>query len=236
MTTTAAYDDVADWYESEFLPNQRRFADDSPFADPSGVDQTIVELLGSGSGRCLQMGCGTGIYADRIRSLGWTPVGVDLSAGMLRHARARLPVAHGDAGRLPLPDRSIDAVTAVMIHTDIPHYESVLAEAARVLKPGGRFLHVGVHPCFVGDFVDRATPPHAVVGPDYLSRSWTPGLGADAGTLGRDGQVRDKVGASHVPLAELLTLFVDAGLTPTGFAEGGAPLPITLSVQARASG
>jgi hypothetical protein len=45
--------------------------------------------------------------------------------------------------------------------------------------------------------------------------------------------VRHKVGAMHVPLAELLGAFVDAGLTADGFAEGGAPTPITFSVRAR---
>ncbi|WP_405430575.1 hypothetical protein [Micromonospora sp. NBC_00617] len=41
--------------------------------------------------------------------LGWTPVGVDLSGGQLRHARGRLPVARGDASTLPIADTSLPA-------------------------------------------------------------------------------------------------------------------------------
>jgi predicted TPR repeat methyltransferase len=36
---------------------------------------------------CLEIGCGTGVHAASVRALGWTPIGVDVSAGMLRHAR-----------------------------------------------------------------------------------------------------------------------------------------------------
>ncbi|WP_369805807.1 methyltransferase domain-containing protein [Amycolatopsis sp. M39] len=44
-----------------------------------------------------------------MRELGWTPLGVDLSSGMLR---ARLPIAQADAARLPVRDRSVDAVVS----------------------------------------------------------------------------------------------------------------------------
>jgi predicted TPR repeat methyltransferase len=77
----ATYDKIADWYEREFLA---ALAD----TDPLGIRRALDELLGAGSGTCLEIGCGTGAYAAQVRELGWTPVGVDLSAGMLRHARA----------------------------------------------------------------------------------------------------------------------------------------------------
>ncbi|WP_337824510.1 class I SAM-dependent methyltransferase [Amycolatopsis sp. A1MSW2902] len=51
-----------------------------------------------------------------MRELGWTPLGVDLSSGMLRHARARLPTVRADAERLPIGDRSVDAVVSVLVH------------------------------------------------------------------------------------------------------------------------
>jgi ubiquinone/menaquinone biosynthesis C-methylase UbiE len=74
---------------------------------------------------------------------------------MLRHVRSRLPVAQADAEHLPIRDDSLPAVIAMMVHTDMPAYPRVLREVARVLRPGGILVHVGVHPCFCGGFGDR---------------------------------------------------------------------------------
>lgn len=228
----AAYDDIADWYEERFLAAQRRPNDGQPYADAIGIDQALVELLGPGRGTCLEVGCGTGIYAERVRGLGWTPVGIDISAGMLRHAHGRLPVARADATRLPFRTASVPAAIAVMIHTDMPAYVEVLHEIHRVLEPGGRFVHIGVHPCFCGTFADRADWNAIVVRPGYLDAGWTPGISTTAGELGRDGVVRKKVGAAHYPIATLLDAATSAGFRLQHFAEGAAPTPITLSFQA----
>ena len=99
--TRAAYDDIAEWYETEFLAHQRRGSEDRDFADFIGIDQALADLLGPGDGTCLEVGCGTGIYAERVRVLGWGPMGVDISAGMLRYAADRLPAVQGEATRLP---------------------------------------------------------------------------------------------------------------------------------------
>jgi SAM-dependent methyltransferase len=214
----ALYDDIADWYEHEFLPAGRD--------DGLGIRKSLRELLGRGSGPCLEVGCGTGAYAGLVRELGWTPVGIDLSAGMLGYARDRLPVVRGDAGRLPFGDASLGAAVAIMVHTDMPGYMGVLREVRRVLRPGGMFVHVGVHPCFCGGFADRTDPEAAVIGPGYLDRHWTKASWTDRG-------VRAKVGASHWPLPELLHGFLEAGMTTERFAEGGAPVPIVLAVRMR---
>src|SRR4051794_20687103 len=158
MAAEAAYDAIADWYEREFLGER-----DDP--DPIGVGRALRDLLGEGSGPCLEIGCGTGTHAATVRALGRVPVGVDLSAGMLRHARGRLPAARGDAERLPVRSGSVDAAIAVMVHTDMPGYPAVLREAVRVLRPGGVFVHVGVHPCFCGGFADRGDPEAVVIRP-----------------------------------------------------------------------
>lgn len=228
----AAYDDIADWYENEFLAAQRSAGSTDSYADALGIDRALVELLGRGGGVCLEVGCGTGIYAARLASLGWTPAGVDISSGMLGYAIDRLPVAQGDGRELPFASASCAAVVAVMTHTDTPDYRSMLHEIRRVLAPGGRFLHVGVHPCFCGTFADRAEPPNVVVWPGYRDSGWTRALGPEHGQLGRDGQVRDKVGSGHLPLAELLNLIAEADFIIERLAEGFEPTPITLSVLA----
>jgi ubiquinone/menaquinone biosynthesis C-methylase UbiE len=213
----AAYDEIADWYENEFLPR-------SAPGDPIGIRRSLGELLGAGPGTCLEVGCGTGAYAAQVRELGWTPVGVDLSAGMLSYARDRLPVARGDAARLPVRDASVDAVVTVMVHTDMPAYPAVLGEIARVLKPGGVFVHVGVHPAFCGGFADRTDDAAVVIRPGYLDGHWTKQSWTTEG-------VRNRVGAAHFPLPVLLQAVLDAGLTFTGFTEGGAPVPTAFSMR-----
>jgi SAM-dependent methyltransferase len=229
VPTTAPYDEIADWYETVFLSRQRRTPQPGGFADALGIDRAVVELLGEGPGRCLEIGCGTGVYGPRLRQLGWSPAGVDLSMGMLRHARGRLPVVQGDAGRLPVPTGALDAVLTVMVHTDLPEYAPVLAEAHRVLRPGGRFVHVGVHPCFCGGFADRTDPAAVVIRPGYLDGSWTTDSWTDQG-------VRDKVGATHVPLAELLNGVLAAGFVLESVTEGAAPTPVVLSARWRKPG
>lgn len=219
MVTTAPYDQIADWYEEDFLSGQREM-------DPLGIGRALRELLGVGTGTCLEIGCGTGVHADVIRELSWTPVGVDISAGMLRHARSRLAIARADAERLPIRDSSVPAAVAVMVHTDMPGYSTVLREAARVLRPGGVFVHIGIHPCFCGGFADRSDLDAVVIRPGYLDgrrtrESWT------------DQGVRAKVGATHRPLPELMHAFLDAGLTIERVVEGAAPTPAVLAFRTR---
>lgn len=225
MVATAAYDKIADWYEEQFLSAQLS-EPGTPGHDPLGINRALRDLLGAGAGVCLEIGCGTGAYARPVRELGWTPVGVDLSSGMLRHARGRLPVARADAGQLPFQDNSIPAVVAVMVHTDMPTYLAVLREVARVLRPGAVFVHVGVHPCFCGGFADRSNPDAVVIRPGYLDGHWTKQSWTDQG-------IRDKVGATHWPLPELMNAFLDAGLAFERFTEGGTPTPVVLAVRAR---
>jgi SAM-dependent methyltransferase len=221
----SVYDEIADWYEEEFLDGQSTGAK-SRDGNPLDLDAVLRDLLRKGGGVCLEIGCGTGIHAACVRELGWTPVGVDLSAGMLRHAHGRLPIAQADAERLPLRNACLPAVIAMMVHTDMPAYPAVLREVARVLCPGGVFVHVGVHPCFCGGFADRSDLDAVVIRPGYLDGHWTKASWTGQG-------VRAKVGATHHPLPELMHAFLDAGLTLERFRESGEPTPVVLALRAR---
>jgi len=227
MAPTAVYDEIADWYEHEFLGGQSTGARTRD-GNPLDLDSVLRHLLGEGSGTCLEIGCGTGVHAIQVRELGWTPIGFDLSAGMLRHARSRLPTAQADAEHLPILDDALPAVIAMMVHTDMPAYPQVLHEAARVLRPGGVFVHVGVHPCFCGGFADRSDLDAIVIRPGYLDGHWTKASWTDQG-------VRAKVGATHYPLPELMHALLDAGLTLERFSESGEPTPAVLAIKARKS-
>ncbi|WUR58418.1 methyltransferase domain-containing protein [Micromonospora chokoriensis] len=204
-TSAAAYDAHADWYEG--------------YISGGGdylwrVHATAADLLGTGEGPCLDICCGTGAHTKVPAGLGWTPLGVDLSDGQLRHARRRLPVARGDATALPVADSSLPAAMCMLASTDMPDYPAMLSEVARVLRPGGRFVHVGVHPCFVGAFADWGRHPSVVVDARYADRSHT----FDSWNT---GGVRVRVGAWHLPLADLLNATVTAGLRLIRVAEAG---------------
>ena len=96
-------------------------------------------------------------------------LGIDLSREMLAVARANLDrtslrncqVRHGDMYHLPLPDGSFDAATLhnVLRFADDPG--AALAEAARVLRPGGRLVVVDLAPHRLEVLRERARPPPA---------------------------------------------------------------------------
>jgi SAM-dependent methyltransferase len=205
----AAYDAHADWYERWVHEDAGDFFD--------RVRPAVAELLGAGTGRCLDLCCGNGTHAGMLRGLGWTPVGVDISLGQLRYASGRLPVAAGDATALPVAAASVPAAVCLMAHTDLPDYPAVVNEVARVLRPGGRFLHVGVHPCFSGPFADRSDTGRIVVDSGYhrTDRRFD-------GWLSPSG-VRIRVGAWHKPLAAVLNAPLEAGLRLVRVAEVGPP-------------
>lgn len=209
-TGSAAYDDIADWYAGYV----------TEISDYSGrVHDMLHDLLGPAPAEdaaCVDICCGTGARAGVLRELGWRPVGVDISTGQLRHARAEMPVAQGDATALPIAGGRLEAAVCVLAHTDVPDYAAVVREAARILRPGGVFVHVGVHPSFVGAFADRSDPAAIRIDASYHRRerrfdSFTP------------HGVRIRVGAWHTPLPDLLHTALDAGLTLTRIVEGGAP-------------
>jgi SAM-dependent methyltransferase len=204
-TTTAVYDAHADWYEEYVASSGDYFR---------RVHAMLGELLGTGDGVCLDVCCGTGSHASVPAGLGWTPVGVDLSRGQLRHAVGRLPVAAADATALPLADGSVPAAMCLLASTDVPDYAAVLREIVRVLRPGGRFVHVGLHPCFVGLFADRSDAARVVLDERYSDRSYTFITWNSTG-------VRARVGAWHVPLAKPLKAAATASPRTLRTAEAG---------------
>lgn len=107
-----------------------------------------IRLLGVGPGDLvLDLGCGTGDMCAVARAAGARVVGLDVAAGMLSVARRRqadLPLLRADAGRLPLRDGCASAVTSAFALRNFTSIPAVLAEAARVLRPGGRLTLIEV--------------------------------------------------------------------------------------------
>ena len=85
----------------------------------------------------LDLGAGSGIMMDRLGDLGLN-VGLDLSMSAARFCRAKGHAALlADAGRLPFPAESFDAVIAADVIEHTPDDELVVSELRRVLRPGG---------------------------------------------------------------------------------------------------
>jgi ubiquinone/menaquinone biosynthesis C-methylase UbiE len=194
----ARYDGLAGWYDAEFADG-----------DSGRTARAIVlRLLGLGPGRLLDVGCGTGAHTAAFVEAGWEAIGVDVSTEQLRLARARcVDVVQADATALPFADATFDAAVSVFTHTDMDDFAEAMRETARVLRPGGRFVYLGVHPCFVGPhaFVhDRDVPELHAGYRDTSFQREAPGIWTDG--------VRARAGAWHLPLGLFLHSFLDAGL------------------------
>jgi SAM-dependent methyltransferase len=196
----ARYDGSAEWYDTEFQP--------SPLESPTW--DAVHRLLGAGTGKLVDVGCGTGAYAVALAGLGWSVTGVDVSEDMLRRARSRgVEVVNADATDLPFDTGCFDAAVSVWTHTDVGDLGAMLDEIARVLRPGAAFVYVGAHPCFVGphsEYVEAQGVP-------ILHAGWYRARGAYDEAPGRSGKgLRARIGVSfHRPLGELLQAFVDSG-------------------------
>ena len=128
------------------------------------VEQALLGLLPrEGLGRLLDIGTGTGRLLELLAPRMAGGLGVDASRAMLALARARLAraglaqcaVRLADMYRLPLADGSFDTVVLQMVlhHAETP--AAALAEAARVLRPGGRLAVIDLAPHDNADCLQR---------------------------------------------------------------------------------
>jgi SAM-dependent methyltransferase len=218
MAPEARYDEIAGWYDdlaqSELARSDR---------------QTVLRLLGDGPGRLLDVGCGGGSHLLGFAEVGWAAVGVDISEEQLRLARERgCDVRLARAEELPFEDASFDAAVSMWTHTDVDDFPAMLCEIARILRPGGRFVYLGVHPCFVGPhsrFLEGKGVPELHPGYRRAGRySEGPGISSTG--------IRARVGAVHLPLGVFVQAFLDAGFRLERFEEPGErdyPVPVAIA-------
>jgi SAM-dependent methyltransferase len=99
-------------------------------------------------GDALDAACGTGRWAAFLNERGHTVIGVDESPQMLGHASAKVPRADfrlGDIQSLPVATASVDLVVCSLALTHLTKLDGVLAEFARVLRPGGHAVVSNIH-------------------------------------------------------------------------------------------
>ncbi|HEY7044698.1 MAG TPA: class I SAM-dependent methyltransferase [Nocardioidaceae bacterium] len=223
MNTPARYDGSAQWYDERF----RHYGD---LTEVDSSASLLATVLGRGDGWCLDVGCGTGLHAAAIESTGRRVFGVDLSADQLAHAAHRIAVrVRTDATRLPFRDGTFPSAVCTYVHTDIEQIGQVFAEVCRVMRHGGTFVYVGVHPCFWGPHIERVDETTRVVHPGYWECSWR-----TRSPYWSDVGLASRVGFRHRTLADLLTELLSSGLRLTHVAEGarGAPFADRIAIAA----
>jgi SAM-dependent methyltransferase len=220
----ARYDGHSEWYDQHFGPGH-----------PPAEELTFLrEALGTGHGQvCVDLACGTGAWARPIAAAGYRAVGFDISADQLRFARRRhRAVARADIGLLPVRDESVPVVVGMFFHTDLEDFAAVVGQVARCLRPGGRFIYAGLHPCFIGPFVNRMSESdenrlHFL--PGYGRVGWASRASGDGTGLG------GRVGFHHKTLASFLGAIVSSGLRIRDvreFASTGVVLPRNIGLVA----
>lgn len=145
---------------------------DRTFGAATGAGRrAAVEYINRRGGSVLEVGVGTGLalplYGKRM-----AVTGIDFSHEMLAKARARVEeeglgqvreLRQMDARSLDFPDQSFDTVAAMHILSVVPEPERVMAEIARVLKPGGEVVitnHFAGEPGVIG-LLERIAAPFA---------------------------------------------------------------------------
>lgn len=146
---------------------------------PEGLREADAHLLGEVAGRrILEVGAGSAMCSRWLAIQGARPTAVDLSGGMLRHARAgaavtgiEVPLVQADAQHLPFRAAAFDvAFTAFGAVPFVADSARVMREVARVLRPGRRWVFATSHP-FRWVFPDDPGPLGLTATMSYFDRT-----------------------------------------------------------------
>lgn len=223
--------DVAAWFRTPGHDSYWRFHRDQ-----------FLELVPPPGRLTLDIGCGEGRLARDLKARGHHVVALDASPTMVSLAREgdpELEVHLGDAAALPFDDGCADLAIAFMSLQDVDDFGRAIAEAARVLAPGGAFVFAIVHPMnSAGKFESREEGAPFVVRGSYLD----PFRYTDR--FERDG-LAATFESDHRPLEAYARALEDAGLLIEALREHKVPdgaasaphlwqrIPLFLHVRAR---
>jgi len=146
-------------------------------AENAGQRETRGQLISEASGRTLELGAGSGLNLEHYTEAVSELIITEPSPHMLVHLREQLQakpprpgqtkLVQAGAEELPFEDDSFDTVVGTYVLCTIPDPERSLAEVARVLRPGGRFLYLEhVHAgegTMLGRFQDLVELPHRYI-------------------------------------------------------------------------
>ena len=140
MDNRSYYDTFSETYEAKRHYGYHQFLDDAEFGLIEGYCPNADVL---------EVGCGTGLILQRAAAHAKKAVGVDISPGMLEHAKRRgLDVYEGTATELPFEDESFDLVYSFKVLAHVEGIAQALEEMKRATRPGGRI---------VAEFYNRAS-------------------------------------------------------------------------------
>ena len=116
--------------------------------EEAGLREMRREVLAGASGRTIDLGAGTGVNCELFPETVAELVMAEPDPHMLKRLRekvageASIETVQAPAERLPFDDNSFDTAVFTLVLCTVPDPETALAEAARVLKPGGKLLFV----------------------------------------------------------------------------------------------
>lgn len=198
------WDEHADWWQREFTDG----------VDPEYVEQIIPLALEyvAGYPRVLDVGTGEGQLARAIAAehdavvVGLDPTASQIDVAQDRGGAVRYALSGSEA--LPVASASFDAVVVCLVFEHVDALSDSLAEVARVLAPGGRFVFFLNHPLLQtpdsGMIIDHMIEPPETywrIGP-YLPEAVTV----------EEVQKDVKVRFVHRPLSRYINGLLDAGL------------------------
>jgi SAM-dependent methyltransferase len=215
MSSRDPWEAHAAWWQAEFTEG----------VDPEYTEQ-ILPLISANlpeHGRVVDVGCGDGQVARVAAAAGLEVVGVDPAWAQVsvasERAGPRVDYVRGGAAALPIRSGSCDAAIACLVFEHIVDLDAAIAEVARVLLPGGRFLFLLNHPLL-------QTPGSGWIDDQVLDppeQYWRVGEYLTEASTVEEVQRGVFIRFEHRPLSRYLNALVAHGLTLQRMEEPAPP-------------
>jgi SAM-dependent methyltransferase len=200
-------------------PARVAWAKDAPDWGIWSIPEADVGVIGDVAGLdVVELGCGTAYFSAWLARMGARPVGVDLTPAQLETARAmqaehglEFPLIEANAEEVPLPDASFDLALSEYGASLWCEPRRWIAEAARLLRPGGRLIFLVNSPLVV-----LCSPEDGSVTTEVLGRPQFGGLGRVTWE-GEDGV------EFHLAHGEMIDVLREAGFEIERLVELRAP-------------